>query len=165
MSMNDTKQSSPWLLVDDDPSLLAVTAKILRLLSGNQVVACNHPRLALEIFLSDPDSFALLVTDIEMPDLNGFALARHLHERCPRLPVLVISGGAYEIADVLRAGCDAFLAKPFGPEELLAAVHKLLGIPGADPQPWTRPRSPGWPRPLTGFSLSMTLASSLPTRI
>ena len=115
-----------WLVVDDDPAVLALTAALLRSFGGGEVVAYGNPRQALDVFLTASESFDLLVTDFEMPGLDGFELATRVRARSPGLPVLVLSGSGLEATDVLGAGLDGFVAKPFSHGELLKAVQGLL---------------------------------------
>jgi len=125
--MNAALQFKRWLVVDDDPTLLALTAQVLRTLPGGEVVACDDPQRALGLFLAAPESFEILVTDFDMPVLNGFGLASRVRAQAPRLPVLVLSGSGLQVGEVLAAGLDAFLAKPFLPKDLLEAVRILIG--------------------------------------
>ena len=66
---------------------------------------------------------ALLVSDVAMPGMDGVALARALRQRWPGLPVVLVSGYAEATlrADLAGEGFH-FLAKPYAPAELLAAV-------------------------------------------
>jgi CheY-like chemotaxis protein len=123
--VNETLHSKRWLVVDDDPAVLALTTSVLRSLPGSVVVACDDPRQALATFLADPESFEMLVTDFDMPSLDGLELSRRIRVESPRLPVLLISGSDLETADVIRAGLDAFLSKPCRPDQLLEVVRSL----------------------------------------
>lgn len=72
----------------------------------------------------------LVTIDVHLPDGDGLDVAASLHEgdATRDLPILMISAGAYasEAADVLDAGTEAFLSKPFRPRELRAKVAALL---------------------------------------
>ena len=124
--MNDTPHSKRWLVVDDDPAVLALTTNVLRGFSGSEVVACDDPQQALDIFMADPTSFEMLVTDFDMPSLDGIELSRRIRAQSPQLHVLLISGGALETADVFRAGLDAFLSKPYRLNELIEVVGSFF---------------------------------------
>jgi two-component system cell cycle sensor histidine kinase/response regulator CckA len=71
---------------------------------------------------------ALLVSDVAMPGADGVELARRLRRRWPALPVLLLSGYAEALLDRDLAGEGfRYLAKPFGPAELLQGVAAALG--------------------------------------
>ena len=105
--MNETPRTMRLLVVDDDPGVLALTTMVLRSLPGSEVVACDNPRQALDVFMADPESFEMLVTDFNMPSLDGIELSRRIHLQSPQLRVLLISGGGLETADMIcaRTGC------------------------------------------------------------
>lgn len=74
---------------------------------------------------------AIVVTDLNIPGIDGYELTRRL-KRDPRtrhVPVLAITGYsafASEPERARRAGCDAVLSKPCGPEEIELAIRRLL---------------------------------------
>jgi len=70
-----------------------------------------------------------VVTDVHMAGLSGLQLLRRLQARRIGLPVIVITGraGAALAAEARAAGAVALLEKPFGPDELIAAVRAALG--------------------------------------
>jgi two-component system, cell cycle sensor histidine kinase and response regulator CckA len=113
------------LLVDDERSLLRVAALSLRQ-AGHDVVAHEDAEDALDA-LREGLRPLLLATDVAMPGLDGLGLARAARALLPDLPVLLLSG--YSAASVGGApGREgfAFLAKPFTPEGLRAAVDAAL---------------------------------------
>jgi two-component system, chemotaxis family, chemotaxis protein CheY len=74
--------------------------------------------------------YDVIITDINMPDINGLELVRYVREseRHARTPLVLISTDA-RAADRergLKLGADAYLTKPFEPEELLAVIRKVL---------------------------------------
>ena len=115
-----------WLVVDDDPSMLELTAAVLRSVPGSEVVACGDPRIALGVFSAEPESFELMVTDFNMPGLDGLELARAVHERAPALKVVMVTGGDLEGACGGRGELQALLPKPCAPNGLIAAVRAVL---------------------------------------
>ena len=113
------------LLVDDERSLLRVAALSLRQ-AGHDVVAHEDAEDALDA-LREGLRPLLLATDVAMPGMDGLGLARAARALLPELPVLLLSG--YSAASVGGApGREgfAFLAKPFTPEGLRAAVDAAL---------------------------------------
>jgi two-component system chemotaxis response regulator CheY len=79
--------------------------------------------------------FDLVVTDINMPEINGLEVIRFTrrHERYRDTPVLIISteGRDVDRDKALKLGANAYLVKPFSPEELVAVVRRLLDESGA----------------------------------
>lgn len=134
------------VLVDDDDLSLRSTSRTLQRL-GCLVRATPSPREALAL-LAESDAVDLLVTDIIMPDMGGFTLADLAGKARPGLPVLYVSGYAPE--DVYWGGTpgtrSAFLGKPLDPDELRAALLRLIGAetpPVAEAQPARAPSGDG----------------------
>jgi CheY-like chemotaxis protein len=113
------------LLVDDDPDVRGVAARLLRL-EGYDVIEAGNAKEAEKIMLELGDSVNLLISDVMMPGLSGPELAQRLKQRHPALKVLFISGFA---GDELPGG-HAFLAKPFSTAELSSQVRAALGEAG-----------------------------------
>ena len=113
------------LLVEDDPLVRLVAERVLRR-AGWKVRAAESAEAALAHLdrYGAPD---LLVTDVEMPGLDGVALARRARADWPGLPVVLASGYAAAAARDEVGGADvAFLAKPYTRDELRAAVDGLV---------------------------------------
>ena len=115
------------LVVDDEAKLLRAVAVTLRE-EGYEVTAARSGAEALvSIQLSVPD---LIISDIRMPGMDGYHLARALRSnpRTELIPVIFLTakGERKDRIQGLRTGIDAYLTKPFDPEELLAVVSNLL---------------------------------------
>ena len=122
--MIDQPTRTRVLLVEDTASVrravtLALTA------SGFDVTAVAGGAQALAVF--DAVRPAVLVTDLNMPGMDGFELVRTLRVRQVDVPVLMISASdsAQDKAAALAAGCDGYLVKPFGLAELRDRVTAL----------------------------------------
>ncbi|MGY0056460.1 SpoIIE family protein phosphatase [Streptomyces sp. LZ34] len=119
----------PLLLVADDNADVRGYLKEL-LGPDHDVLLAGDGRAALETALSRPVD--LVLTDVMMPRLDGFALVRALRSdpRTTRLPIIVLTARAGEEATVqgLRAGADDYLAKPFSARQLLARVRANLEL-------------------------------------
>jgi CheY-like chemotaxis protein len=117
------------IVIDDEPSLRALFAKVLRR-AGMQVFEAESAKAALALAqTTNPD---LVVTDIEMPEVDGIELCRRLRadHGSKDLRIVVVSGDASKQgADAIAAGCDAVLAKPCTPATLLKTIHHLLPKP------------------------------------
>lgn len=112
------------LLVEDDPLVRATLAEGLTD-AGFEVLEAEDAEAALDI-LGTHDDIALLLTDINLPGADGFALARAARRLRPRLPVIYASG-RYREADPVRALPDAvFLAKPFSVSSAIETVEGAI---------------------------------------
>ena len=106
------------LVVDDDPMVREVTALMLAD-AGHEVHEAADGAAALS-FLLNGGPVDLLLTDINMPDMDGLELVRQAKARWPGLSVLLVSGRPQP------PGTQAFMAKPFGWETLLRAVARMV---------------------------------------
>ena len=112
------------LVVEDDPA----TAKIVRYLlvgEGYAVTVATDGQGALAAI--DRDSPDLILLDVNLPDLDGFALCRHIRQS-RQLPIIFLSARREPPDRVygLELGGDDYIAKPFDPVELLARVKAVL---------------------------------------
>jgi two-component system cell cycle sensor histidine kinase/response regulator CckA len=114
------------LVVDDEPAVLAVTARILRK-NGYATLEAGGYEKALSLAASQ--DFQLLLTDSVMPGMSGATLAERIAEFRPRVPVLHMSG--YNAGTLsperIREGELAFVQKPFTAQALLDKVRAVLG--------------------------------------
>jgi two-component system, cell cycle sensor histidine kinase and response regulator CckA len=123
--------SAPILLVEDEAPLRLLGTRLLER-SGHPVLAADSAESALALVEAGAVP-ALLVSDVAMPGADGVALARRLRQRWPALPVLLLSGYAEAVLDRdLAAEGFRYLAKPFGPAELLRDVAAALGGQGVE---------------------------------
>ena len=119
--------SKRLLVVDDEPNLLRAVAACLKT-EGYEVTTARSGREALlQLAEVVPD---LVVSDIRMPVMDGYQLARQLRgsPRTALVPIVFLTARD-ETADRIegfRAGIDAYLTKPFEPEELIAVVNGIL---------------------------------------
>ena len=119
--------SKQLLVVDDDPSLLLAVSDTLRAESYNVVTARRATEAMVRIAESLPD---LIISDIRMPGMDGYALVRNLRAspRTRLVPIIFLTAKD-ETADRIagfRTGVDAYITKPFESEELLAIVKSIL---------------------------------------
>jgi PAS domain S-box-containing protein len=127
------------LLIEDAPDtleMLRVTFEV----RGFRTSACATPEEALSIAAGG--HFDIIVSDIGLPNIDGYELLKLLRTRTPHLrdvPALALTGYAAQkdVDAALSAGFDAHLAKPFDPAALAATVDELLNrqqaeTPGRD---------------------------------
>ena len=113
------------LLIDDDPALLDVLVMAFED-AGHDVVSAGDGAAGLEwVDRILPD---LVVSDVNMPRVDGFALCRRVRERYPELPVILLTSRDSEIDEALGLdwGADDYVTKPFSTRVLLARAAALL---------------------------------------
>jgi CheY-like chemotaxis protein len=127
------------VLVVEDRDVVRNLARAVLESSGFDVVAVAGGHEAIDATAAEPP-FDLLLTDVVMPEMSGPDLARRLRGERPSLPVLYMSGYTDDVLDAHELSHDAtaFLRKPFGNAELIAAVRSVLdGRPqGAESRRW-----------------------------
>jgi DNA-binding response OmpR family regulator len=114
----------PWvLLVEDDPQ---VRLAIRWTLEAEGIVVEDAPTGQKAIQLASRRAPNLVLLDIDLPDISGYAVADSLRTAHGNLPILVLTADrAAEKA--VRAGAIAYLTKPFESEDLIAEVTRALG--------------------------------------
>jgi two-component system KDP operon response regulator KdpE len=112
------------LIVDDEPSILAAMAPLLRS-HGYAVSTAMTGRAALDALEREPPE--LIVLDLGLPDVDGIDLCRLIRDG-NATPIIVLSARGKEADKVaaLDSGADDYVTKPFGAEELLARVRVAL---------------------------------------
>src|SRR5882757_4936400 len=115
---------SKVLVAEDDDDLLAVIGFALHN-AGFEAIKVSNGNDALLAFAEQ--TFALLVLDINMPELNGLQVCTHVREQSS-VPVLMLSARDQErdLLQALDAGADAYMVKPFSPRALIAHIRALL---------------------------------------
>ncbi|MDY6880405.1 MAG: response regulator [Desulfatiglans sp.] len=118
------KRPKKVLVVDDDPSICHVFAKVL-VDEGYESQVCTNPFRALD--LSKSETFALAFLDINMPDLNGLDLGGRIKENNPEQEIIFITGsGTYDQAiQALKMGAYDFLRKPCGVNEIKLCLKRF----------------------------------------
>lgn len=113
------------LLVDDDPSLLDVLSLAFTD-AGHDVVTAADGKAGLA--LVERGALDLVVTDVNLPHMDGFSLVRELRAKGHTLPVVLLTSRDTEVDEVLGLdlGADDFVSKPFSTRALLARVGALL---------------------------------------
>jgi len=128
-------QGERILYVDDDDAIVLLITRVLQN-SGYQVTGHTDAREALKQLSEHPDAFDVVVTDLSMPEMNGFDLAAQIKRLRPSLPI-VMTSGYVRTQDQERAqalGIDHIILKPNTIEELGQVLDKICrGIPSEHP--------------------------------
>lgn len=117
-------EGSRVLVVDDDPGILATISEILAA-EGLDVTAVETGAEAVARVRERRPSLVLL--DMRMPGMDGWAVARALHQDAPGLPIVVMTAAENAAAWAAEVAADAYLAKPFQLDDLLRVVERFRG--------------------------------------
>jgi DNA-binding NtrC family response regulator len=115
------------VLIDDDQGVLRALGLLLQAMKF-EVTTFASPHEGIE-YAASSSSVDLVVTDLRMPLLSGEDVVREVRRRNPTLPIVVMSGHATstDIASLQALGMNAFLPKPFTPDQILSIVRTLFG--------------------------------------
>lgn len=114
------------MVVDDDPTVLKSCGRVLEP-EGFEVRLVPSADEALEAMRQA--DFALLLIDVKMPTHDGMYLMREIKKEWPDKPIILMSGydTTQTVEEALEMGAATFVPKPFTPDELLDAIHKVMG--------------------------------------
>ncbi len=121
---NSAENRVKILIVDDDETILRMLTGILKR-EGFAPVASKTGFEAMKVLSSS--QVDIVLSDIEMPGMSGLELLEYLKERYPSVPVMLMTGnrGLYCEFEILEAGANGFLTKPFRRAELVTRVKAL----------------------------------------
>ena len=126
--MSADTQTAPLILVVDDYEDIRLTVKLWLEQRGYRVIEAENGTEALEIARRERP--ALVVLDMFMPKVDGFATARNMREckELQNMPIIAVS--AHDTLDLqsaaLAAGCNEFINKPNDLEHLAEVIDRLL---------------------------------------
>jgi len=114
------------VLVIDDEGTVRISCERILEEEGDEVILTNRGEDGLARL--EGEDFDAVLLDLMMPGVGGLETLRRIRERKPRLPVVVITGYATpEVEEQCReSGATAWLPKPFGPDELVAALEQAM---------------------------------------
>ncbi len=109
------------LIVDDEEPIRIMASKLLSMMGLSSVAASNGEE-ALKLFQQDP--FDLVITDLDMPKIDGLTLASSIKEKSSGTPIVMITGnGSPELSS---DHVDVVLFKPFGRAEFENTIRSFL---------------------------------------
>ncbi|HXV45016.1 MAG TPA: ATP-binding protein, partial [Anaerolineae bacterium] len=120
-------QDKVILLVEDNKFVLEVVEAMLKNL-GYQVLTATNGRSAVEIYDQYQDNIALVVTDLTMPEMSGFTLAKTLRAKNRAVKILAITGYPLKMGteELLAQGIAGWLQKPLSLEQLAQKLEQIL---------------------------------------
>jgi two-component system, chemotaxis family, chemotaxis protein CheY len=120
--------SAAILAVDDSASMRQMVAFTLKA-AGYDVTEAEDGMAALS--LAQSQKFRLVLTDVNMPNMDGVSLVKHLRTlpdyRFTPVLMLTTESTPEKKAEGKAAGATGWLVKPFNPEQLIATIQKVLG--------------------------------------
>jgi excisionase family DNA binding protein len=119
------------LVVDDEVSIRDLLSKTLA--PGYDVATAVDAAGALLMLRANSDAYDLMISDLNMPGMDGIALVGEVKQIRADLPIIIITGFSTERSarEALNLGVDGYLIKPFSGRQVLAAAAKALGAPAA----------------------------------
>src|SRR3972149_7886120 len=126
--MNKSPSVKKVLVIDDEPDTLELVKLVLESGGFTTMLAKNGIEALRLIEAKEPD---LVLLDIMMPDMDGWEVFRKIKEKYSRVPIAILTAKAQNIdrlmgLHVLKA--DDYITKPFGKNELINKVRKLVGL-------------------------------------
>ena len=120
------------ILLVEDSATQALQMKMLLESAAHEVTCCDDGAQALELLAGGTNE--LVVTDLELPIMNGLDLIKRMQADFPQIPAVLVTGQGSErlAAQALRAGATAYVPKSLVDEMLLGTVEDVLGVMRAD---------------------------------
>lgn len=131
------------LVVEDDPQLRGVLCKILDSM-GAEVLAAENGLIGKGALDRDGAAYSIVFSDVKMPEMDGIALLKHCKQSHPQTKFIIFTGFSevLEAQEASELGADAFMAKPFRMDDLMASIESVLASPAggaeADEQAYCR---------------------------
>ena len=126
---SSNKSTFNILLVDDNEINLKLTAFILKK-HGYTVSIARNGEEALNSYFENQDKIDLILMDIQMPVMDGLEATLLIREKAADDPIPIIALSAHamkgDMERCLEAGCNAYLTKPIGPDELIKKIQQML---------------------------------------
>ena len=122
-----TKPKGSIIFVDDEELIVKVSVKILTN-AGYDVLGLSDGREALNVIKKNPTRFSLVISDQNMPHINGLELAKKIRKINPNLKIIICSGytDGIDKSDFGNIRISKLVSKPITAEELVKIVNKLL---------------------------------------
>ena len=116
----------PKLLVVDDEEVICEGCRRIFSKQGFEVEKCSDACKGLS--LATENDYSAILLDIKMPNMDGIEFLKSLRQRKPEVPVVLMTGypSIPNAASAIRFGASDYVTKPFTPEEISQAVHRLL---------------------------------------
>jgi len=126
--MQDLPGGNETILIVEDEALLLDALVMILEEKGYTVVTAHDGAKALEVYEKDRDSIDVVLSDVGLPKMNGAELFKRIKKINPEVQYILASGyfDPAKKKELLNAGVQAFIPKPYQPDEVLLAVRSVL---------------------------------------
>jgi len=123
MTEKETERSFTILVIDDDDRVRTLLRDIL-VFGGHQVIEASDGILGMQYL--EQGKFDMVLTDLGMPVMNGWEVAKWVKRKTPQTPVGLITGWGINLEEekIKESGVDLIIGKPFQVSEILDAVNQ-----------------------------------------
>lgn len=119
-----------FLIVDDFPTMRRIIASLVKEIGFPSFKEAENGKVALQILLANPGSFDFIITDWNMPEMDGLTLLKEIRQSptLKHLPVLMVTAEAKKenIIAAAQSGADSYIVKPFTATTLNEKITKIL---------------------------------------
>ncbi|RAX53902.1 two-component system response regulator [Helicobacter sp. 16-1353] len=119
------------LIVDDSSTMRRIIKNTLQRLGYDDILEAEHGLQAWEL-LDTIDDIKILITDWNMPEMNGLDLVKKVRgdARFADIPIIMVTteGGKAEVITALKSGVNNYIVKPFTPQVLKEKLEAVLGV-------------------------------------
>ena len=112
-------------MVDDDPAIRNFTVNALTYCVNREVISFNNGMAAWD-YLENGGEADMIISDVNMPEMDGFELLARVKDRKKEMIFIVLSGRPANEQRAEQGGADAFLAKPFAVNDLFNIVQTYV---------------------------------------
>nr|WP_274379376.1 chemotaxis response regulator CheY [Campylobacter sp. MIT 19-121] len=124
------------LVVDDSSTMRRIIKNTLEKLGHSEVLEAEHGVEAWDL-LSKNDDVKVVITDWNMPEMNGLDLVKKIRaeKKYEDMPIIMVTteGGKAEVITALKAGVNNYIVKPFTPQILKEKLEDVLGTGSSTP--------------------------------
>lgn len=120
------------MIVDDSSTMRKIIKRVLRQaeIAVDNILEAGNGVEALEQLVANPD-IGLILSDVNMPEMNGIDLVKKVREAHAReaLPVIMVTteGGQTMVDSAMESGANGYVTKPFTPDSIRSALDPFLG--------------------------------------
>ena len=127
MMEKETERSFTILVIDDDDRVRTLLRDIL-VFGGHQVIEASDGILGMKYL--EEGKFDMVLTDLGMPVMNGWEVAKWVKRKTPQTPVGLITGWGINLEEekIKESGVDLIIGKPFQVSEILEAVKQFVSM-------------------------------------